>query len=186
MKLFFYSTVFIALLSSCSQKIIPPVGSYPTTPIIITSENSFDKSWDKLIDIFAQKGLSIKLIDRSSGLLVSNKTALIASMENKNGIPINPSAYIIVPSITRNGRKEPISGTNAGPYATEKKIIANDVFGEWNVRIKANGTGSTINVNINNITYDTYNSAAKMTVSSPLSFYKSTGVFEEIISTLIK
>jgi hypothetical protein len=171
-------------MTSCSQKIIPIAGTYPTTPIIINSENSFDKSWDKLIDIFAQKGLSIKVIDRTSGLIVSSKAALSATMENKNGLPVNPEAFIVVPSIMRNGRKEPITGTNAGPYAVEKKIKANDVFGEWNVRIKPNGTGSTINVNINNISYDTYVGSAL--VSANLNSYKSTGVFEMILSNAIK
>lgn len=43
-------------------------GSYQEAPTVISSSRSFDKVWDTTIDYFAQKGISISTIDRSSGL----------------------------------------------------------------------------------------------------------------------
>ena len=72
--LLFASMLFI--VGCVSTKVIPIKGTYPETPIVISSTKSFDQAWDRLVDIFAQKGLSIKIIDRSSGLIISTKSEL--------------------------------------------------------------------------------------------------------------
>ena len=192
MKLLIKILVVTTILSSCAPtKIIQLQGQYPSTPMIFNSDKSFDKVWDNLVDVFAQKGLSIKIIDRSSGLIISGKAMLSATMEDKNGKPKNPDAFIAVPSYMKDGKRYPVTASSSliGPYATQKQIDAinsTPVYGEWNVRIKSNGSGTTINVNILNVTYDVYNSTLKTNVESMLSTFKSTGVFEKQLSDLIK
>jgi hypothetical protein len=171
--------------SSCSTgKLIPLKGQYPATPIVIDSPNSFEKTWDRLVDLFAQKGLAIKIIDKSSGLIVSENSRMPATIEDKNGKVYDPTAFIVIPVRRIGSELIPVSGKTSGPYA--KKIKANDVFGEWNVRIKPNGTGSTINVNITNVSYEDYLTATKSYHPVSIYDYKSTGVFENQIAELIK
>jgi hypothetical protein len=153
--------------------------------MIFNSEKSFEKVWDNLIDLFAQKGLSIRIIDKSSGLIISQKSLLSASMEDKNGQVIDRDAYIVVPSTKVNGRIIPVTGTKSGAYATSKAIKAIPVYGDWNVRVKPNGSGSTINVNITDVIYESI-SGASIKTPIALSGYKSTGVFEKELSELIK
>jgi len=183
MKQLLFGTLL--LLTGCvSTKVIPIKGTYPETPIIISSTKSFDQAWDKLIDIFAQKGLSIRIIDRSSGLIISNRSELTTTYEDENGIPLDKSAFIVVPSVIQFGKKVPITGTSSGAYAVAKTSYP--AFGDWNVRIKANGTGCTINVNLTNITYNAYDLTDKRYKETTLYSYKTTGVFENLIADMIK
>lgn len=182
MKILLFASLFF--FTGCmSTKLIPIKGTYPETPIIINSTKTFDQAWDKLIDIFAQKGLSIKIIDRSSGLIISTKSELTTTAEDVNGIPFDKTAFIVVPTVVQFGKKVPVTGTSSGAYAVAK--IAYPAYGDWNVRIKSNGTGCTINVNINNISYNAYDATAKAYKDINLYTYKTTGVFENLLADLI-
>jgi hypothetical protein len=179
--------LFAIGLHSCAPvKSIAPKGSYPPTPMEFKSEKIFDEVWDNLVDVFAQQGLAIKIIDRSSGLIISEKSKLTATIEDKFGKPLDPTAYVVVPKFrnVNSNRDEPISGTLSGVYA--KKMIPLPVFGEWNVRVKKSGNGSTINVNITNVSYDVYMNATKTYNSRGLQDYKSTGIFENALANHIK
>jgi hypothetical protein len=180
------SICFLVLFASCAAKIIPLKGNYPQTPIIFKSENSFEKTWDKLIDVFAQKGLAIKIIDRSSGLIISTNSEMAATPEDSKGNPKNPNAFIAVPSIKSNNQIKPLSGSNQGAYTAKSKIVYYPVYGEWNVRVKPDGAGSLINVNITNVTYVIYGGTKGTDHFLPLKGYKSTGVFEKDLADLIK
>lgn len=180
------SLLLFVTLISCSAKIIPLKGQYPATPMIFNTENSFEKSWDKLIDIFAQKGLAIKLIDKSSGLLISERSLLTATTENKEGVIVNKTAFVVIPKIIENGATYTATGKIIDPSKDKKKNVSYPVYGEWNVRIKSSSSGSTVNVNINNVTYDEYSNKAKMSFSKALNTYRSTGAFENLIYDLIK
>lgn len=182
------------LLFSCgTTKMIPLRGTYPPMPIQITTDKSVDYVWDKLVDLFAQKGLPIKIIDRSSGLIVSDKTVLKTTVEESNGRLQDNTSWIVVPtekdrSLNRNIA---ITGTTSGVYS--KMMIPRDVNGEWNVRVKKLESGVTvINVNIVNVTFMDYVATGLGTpgyykdVPLNISLYKSTGVFEKMITDLIK
>jgi hypothetical protein len=87
--------ILLLFFSSCiatKLKYAPFKGEYPPTPYIITSELPKEKVWDKIIDFFAQNGLSIKVIDRSSGLIVSDRSKLDWSYEDVKGNIKNPNA----------------------------------------------------------------------------------------------
>lgn len=183
--LFFFLSV--TLFSCAPAKMLPLTSQYPSTPMLFNSDKSFEKTWDNLIDVFAQKGLSIKIIDRSSGLIISQKSELSATIEDKNGKLYDPHAFIAIPCYIANGKRVPVSNPNAAAYSTQKKIIANPVYGDWNVRIKPTASGgSTINVNITNLNYEIFDYKLKENKLHSLTEYKSTGVFENILVDLIK
>ena len=188
MKKIAYLVVATIFLNSCATtKIIPLKGVYAEMPIEIKSNLSFDAVWDKLIDLFAQKGLAIKIIDRSSGLIISDRSLLKTTTEDSKGKIDDPTAWIVVPKQKNpsTGREEPISGTSSGVYA--KKMIPNDVIGDWNVRIKKLDDGKTsINVNIVNVRYEDIAPGSGYKKEFNLYGYKSTGVFENLITNTIK
>lgn len=172
-----FITIICALfISSCgSSKLMPLKGKYPDTPYQVKTSKSFEQVWDNLVDLFAQKGLSIKIIDKSSGLITSDKAILTRTIENKDGSLQNPAAFIVVPQIY-----EP------GPMRYVALAYDSDIFGEWNVRIKEFNGETIINVNIVNVQYSYYDPSTKLTKQAFITTYKSTGVFEKLITDLIK
>lgn len=177
-----YLLVGIVLLG-CSDKVIPIKGSYPTPPIQQRTEKSFDEVWDKLVDVFAQKGLSIKIIDRSSGLIVSGAYQLETTIEDKNNNLLNPKAYIVVAKTHETGSGKDVPITGYGFAKKTGKMIPTDAFGELNVRIKKDGSGSIINVNLVNVYYESL--INKVPTKINLVSYRTTGVFEKELADLI-
>lgn len=175
------------ILSSCSYQGMPISlkGTYAKRPIQITSDKDFSTVWDKLIDLFAQKGLPIKIIDRSSGLIVCDRTLLKTTVENKNGELEDNEAWIVVPKVHDPGtnRDVAITGTTSGVYS--KKMIPRDASGEWNVRVKSENGTTVINVNIVNVKVEDYTSNG-YSKNIPVESYQSTGVFEKVIIDAIK
>lgn len=155
---------------------LPLKGDYPPTPIISASDKSFDKVWDNVIDYFAQNGIPIKIIDKSSGLIISDKAKLTWSFEDKLGKLANSSAWVVLQKIM-----DPLH---------EKPYTPNYVSGEWNIRIKSNDGKTTINVNLYNIeaTYGSYyySSYTHSTIAPVKVEGKTTGVFENAISSAVK
>lgn len=173
------------LFFSCKDKLIPLKGNYPETPILLHSDKDFDYVWDKLIDLFAQRGLSIRIIDRSSGLIISGRDELRATIEDKNGKMMDAEASIVIPKIksVAAGEYIPI----VGGYVKDKNDKVRrvpDVYGEWNVRIKKEGTGTLINVNIVNVIYNEIEN--RITKEKSLKDFKSTGRFENMIAKAIQ
>lgn len=175
--------VCCSLLIACSAKIIPVRGDYASLPVTFKSDKSVDAVWDRLVDLFAQNGLSIKLIDRSSGLIVSDNSTLIATWEDKDGKPLHENAHIVVPK-----KYNASSGMQVGitKYTSLKSELKKPdvVKGEWNVRIKQDGSGSIVNVNLVNVTYEDNNIGSSHTIAPDL--FRSTGKFEQGIAELIR
>jgi len=176
-NLLFFAPLF---LSSCSVVFTAPKGNYPKPPISFRSEKPIEKVWDNLIDVFAQKGLSIKIIDKSSGLIVSERKSLSFTVEDKNGKIQNASAFVVMPRMTNQGFNAPIM-----PY---------NVYGEWNVRIKPDGNGTSININLLNFSAD-YGDPKSETALYYQKFKwkyhgsldgQTTGVFENYLAAAIK
>lgn len=169
------SMVFIV---SCAVKPIALKGNYSKEPHTIFSVNSFENVWDKLIDLFAQVGIGIKLIDKSSGLIVANSTTVGVTYEDKNENLADPTAWIVSSKIYEPGAKK---------YFYPKTASV-----EWNVRIKkADGGGTNINVNITAINSQTSVTqvgpiVAVPTVSLMSTQSYSTGVFEKKLSDYLK
>lgn len=146
-------------------------------PFQIETDKKFDEVWSNLIDLFAQKGLPIKIIDKSSGLIISENGELTYTIELDNGKLKNKDAFIVVPKIYNPGSRK-IYPINSYMQSSEP------IYGEWNIRIKTVDNKTMINVNIVNVFYSYYLGAH--IYKQPLTDYKSTGVFENLIAQTIK
>lgn len=166
----FATTMFIG----CTPQLAPLKGNYMDKPYEITSDKSVDTVWSNVIDLFATKGLSIKVIDKSSGLIVSEKSSLASNytFEDDNGKLRDANAWVVLSKISYAG----------GQMSPDK------ITGEWNVRIKAAQNGkTTINVNLTNIEATRYIAPSQYSATQNLTFQgKSTGKFEELIAGLVK
>ncbi len=168
---------FLPALTQCTSKIAPVTKTYQDKPYEIISDNNRDIVWDKIVDFFAKKGLSIKLIDRSSGLIVSDETNLTYTHEDDKGNLKNPKAWVVLNRIYR--------------YGSKLYIEPSTVTGEWNIRIKSTPENKTnINVNLVNIKYTFLNSSGLPDKYSldyrNKSSGQSTGQFEALIAGNIK
>jgi hypothetical protein len=172
LRLLLSTTIISLFFTSCANKITPLKGMYLDKPYEIVSEKTKDQVWDKLIDFFAQKGLSIRIIDRSSGLIISDKSALTYSLEDSKGNLIDPTAWIAIEKVYNVG--------------ANKIITPSSVSGDWNVRIKELPNNKTsINVNLVNIKAKQV-SVSKYGVAEFEIKAKSTGNFEKLIAEQIK
>lgn len=169
---------YIVLLSfafcSCAgKKAVSLKGSYPETPIQTQTEKKFSEVWDNLIDVFAQKGLPIKLIDRTSGLIVAESTLIPVTSEDKNGRLKDSSAYLVIPM-----------AYDWGSNKYKALPVGSTVIGEWNIRVKEIGGKTNVNINIVNVKnriFDKYKRESFVLMTD----FKSTGVFEKTLSQLI-
>ena len=173
MKKVTLASLALFLLTGCFMTLIPLKGNYEKGPYIITTQKSFDQVWDKLIDLFAQGGIPIKIIDRSSGLLISEATRFTSTIELNDGTLEYPNASIVIPKYYDKGSRKYY------PITYFQEIRA-----EWNVRVKKTDNGTSINVNILNAKY--YNIEKKTFMDFGQSNFNSTGVFEKFIANAIK
>ena len=91
-----FSFIIVSVLFiGCSMKTIPLKGRYPEQSTEYITNESFDKVWDRVIDLFAKYGIPIKTIDKSSGIIVANKSNFIATFENENGSLIDTNACFV-------------------------------------------------------------------------------------------
>lgn len=172
-------SILLILLFSCGYKSIPLKGKYDDKPFVITTPSSFSTVWDKTIDLFAQRGIGIKLIDRSSGLIVAQNASAPVTSEDSKGNLINKEAWVVTEKIYDPGPRKYY-------YSTTANI-------EWNIRIKELPGGST-SININLINVEIVTSAAKVNLLVPASTSSyvvkspalSTRVFENMIAEIIK
>lgn len=168
--------MFLCLIESCfSIKSVPLKGSYQDAPFVFASEKTFDKVWDNLIDFFAQNGIGIKLIDRSSGLIVSEDFSFrkLYTWEDKKGKLKNPNAYLV---------------TSGVRYSTDDKVRYPDrIEGNWNVRIKNSDEKTSINVNITNVrtSDEVFERNSFHYEENSRYVVKTTGVFERKIFEII-
>lgn len=189
MKLTF--TIILAIcLTGCTDKLYPIKGQYPNTPIEIPTSNNFDQVWEKLIDMFAQQGLSIKIIDRTSGLIISDRSLLQTTIEDTKGRLIDTSAFIVIQTHRNpiSGLTEPITGYSPKLPTKGHSREVQPVSGDWNVRVKKSESGCIINVNLTNIRFEQTLAGYYGKAPTPIviSAFRSTGVFEKTIADIIK
>lgn len=168
--IFILSTyLFIAIASSTPNYALK--GQYRNSPYKELTSTEFDVVWSRAIDILAETGASIKIIDKSSGIIISEKYSFINSYsyENPGGSLINPNALVVLSELKD---------------AFGKTINPNEIFGEFNIRIKSTDSGTLINVNIVNLnakhTYYSSNGSKieRHWQENGMLTIKSTGLFE--------
>lgn len=155
------------ILLGCAPKL---VGAYPDGYFVKETTLSYEEVWTRVIDYFAISGIPIETIDKSSGLIVSSNVSFLPYYtREKSGSPINPNAYVVIPTV-RGGYGNIIEPTSriSGDWS---------MSGRWNVRIKTKDNKTIVNVNSNNMTC-VYR--VKGLLGSPQIIpIKSTGVFEK-------
>lgn len=163
--------LIVVILSSCMvQQSFPLQSKYQETPYTIYSDKSKDEVWSKVIDVFAQKGLAISVIDKSSGLIGSNEYQFGNSMthETMSGFLQDTTAWIVVNRYTTDG-------TNT--------LYPNTVKGSFNVRVKEEGNKTSININLVGLSAWYLQPSANLQIPYEV---KSTGVFERTFAELVK
>ena len=168
--LFLVSIVFVG----CGPTLQVVKGNYQNKPFEIYSDKSQDEVWKKIIELFSTNGISIRLIDKSSGLIISEKNSFTSNstVEDDKGIPKNPSAFVVCD-------KAHYTINTYEPYL---------VTGEWNIRIASKNDKTLININLLNIQYR-YKTEIFLTQGQDIGVLgsgKSTGVFEKTIADYIK
>lgn len=166
--------LLITGLFSCSPVVTPFKGNYGET-FNITSDKSVDEVWSNIIDIFAQKGVSIGVIDKNSGLITSGQTSFLSSytFEDDNGNLKDNNAFVVVKKLSMAGQQ----------------IKPSIILGSWNVRLKKTADNKT-NINVNLIVDNVQGQYRNMDGRYVGEYYpleaKSTHVFEKFIAEQIR
>lgn len=161
---------FLFIFSSCSSKVYNPrlTGSYQDTPTVISTIRTFDQVWETIIDYFAQRGISISIIDKSSGLIIAkNNFSTRYWTYEESGKPKDPSAYVVI-----NPCKL-IQGYDFKEFHPER------VEGEWNVRVKTVDNKTLVNVNLFIQNVKERNEMINGSANPCLFEARSTGIFEK-------
>lgn len=167
--------LFVALLlSGCATPALTPLKSNYEKPYMVEINRPFDDVWSDVVDVLATKGLNIKTLDKSSGIVISEKVSFVGSItvEDANGIPKDPKAYVVT-SWNRN--------------ELNMIITPNQAFGTWNVRVKKLSDSVTV-VSANIVGLEAVLSQTSLANTPILATFeaKSTGVFEKSFLELIK
>lgn len=134
-KLFLMSLLVMPLLAACGVSSYSLKTNYTPTTSIETSTD-YDEVWNNVVDFFATNNLPISVLEKDSGLIAASNVNIAASFvtaEDKNGRPINPHAWFIM------------------PY--QKNFYMGKVTCSFNVRVKKTQSGTThISINLGGIT----------------------------------
>ena len=163
----------ISLFQSCTPTLIGLKGDYDSRKKVYYSDKSKDEVWSKIIELFSRNGNGIKIIDKSSGLIVSEPMDFVKSVtyEDENGKMYHPERFIV--------------STYQGFSRSE--ITPDVISGSWNVRLFEENGKTAFETNLTNVKAERH---ILRTVYTPERLYtftaKSTGVFEKQIADYIK
>lgn len=165
--------MIVLFLSSCvtTDYFIKLKSNYQRDPYVITTSKTKNEVWNKIIELFATKGIPIHMIDKDSGLIISQVMSFISNYtyEDPDGNLIKPNAYIIT---------ERYKPSLNSPDLTE-------LTAQWNIFVSESDGKTKINVNLLNIkAIDRYR------VNNSIQEYEriaySTGVFERTLADYLK
>jgi hypothetical protein len=170
-----YVLIACLFFVSCVPKMIALKGTYPTPPMRTTTSANYDSVWNNLIDYIALTGGYTRVIDKASGILVSEDYSFTdqTTTEDKKGRTVDPRAFLV-----------------SSKYKTANTMIKPGpmkVTGNWNVRLKPSSNGTLISVNITNLKAFDYFSFRGMGGWTEKAYeVKSTGLFEKRLIDVIK
>jgi hypothetical protein len=177
MKFIILLSTITFLLSGCGFRTIPLANNYADKPYEF-GISSIDDAWKKVVEYLVEKGIAIKVIDKSSGLLTTESTSFLNSFtwENKDGSLMNPGAYVVCNKVR-------------GPLQMTSSLKPTVLNGQWVFLFKQEGEKSYLVIRLAN----TQGKVAEVQVgndteSSGYSYnleVKSTGQFEESIQGML-
>lgn len=172
MKKIIYCILIGFTLCSCSGTAIPLRTNYDSLKKVYFSDKSKDEVWNKIIQLFTTDGIGIKLIDKSSGLIVSEKTDFIKNFtqEDGSGKIANQNSFLVVSKYDAMG----------------KNILPTSVVGSWNIRLFEENQRTALEVNLTNIEAF-YGATGYQGTQIHIPFdAKSTGVFERQVAEYVR
>jgi len=119
-----YLLILLISIQSCAR-IVPLEGKYQEVPVKSLFDASFEKTWEAVIDFISDTGQEVQLIDKASGLIISDmqgSSGMSLSNEDKKGVLINKNAVIAVDRLSSDYPK-----TN---------LTAHIATSTWTIRIK--------------------------------------------------
>lgn len=162
MKKLILLLVVVSCLQSCiTIGTIGIKGKYQEGPVKMEVNNSYDETWNKVIDFISDIGLNVKMVDKSSGLVISDPTSFSGktSVEDKSGKILNSDAYIVTSRTNDPNVSNPIRLASAS----------------YNLRVKETSSGKSV------VSVLLYNITVTGTVDTYPHKGKSTGNFEKWI-----
>ncbi|WP_149240313.1 hypothetical protein [Dyadobacter sp. 32] len=158
-KILLFTIVTIVFTSCVSTGVVPIKGKYPDGPLRMKLDVPADTVWDRVIDLIADIGLNVRIVDKASGLVVSDPVSFTDkySTEDRQGAVTDKGASIVTTRLNDENFK----------------MVMKSVTASWNLRVKEVSPGkSTVSVLL-------YNIDAKGVVDDYRHKGKSTGVFEK-------
>lgn len=153
---------------SCAAYQLETLQGKYSSGMSVETDKPVDEVWEKVIDYFAMSAAPISLIDKESGLIVSERVICPATIE-RNGKPFSTGAFVVIPDYYS------ASGSMAKPRYWSLVATAN-----FNVRIKVTNRKTLIYVNLYGMrVYDSQ-------TNRDWGYGASTGVFEEDLLGLFK
>ena len=137
MKSLFTFLLITLILQSCAYKAVPLKGTYQNGVVKSKVDLSFERTWEKVIDMIASTGVSVKMIDKSSGLIIGESGSFwqLVTIEDKRGKIMNPEFFIVRERMP-----------------TESKPLPFNAIATWNLRVKSlDNASSVISVKLHTI-----------------------------------
>ena len=182
MKIFTTSFIafFFFLMIGCGNKVIPLKSKYQDRPYEFTVADNRELAWNKLIDLFTAKGLTIKNIDKNDGLITTDITSFLRSYtwENKDGSLINPDAFVVCSKFR-------------GPLTLATSFTPSLITGQWIVRINQRADKIVLSVKLANASgkisiADTVLHGQETATTTYELKIESTAVFEKSVEDALK
>lgn len=123
-------TLTVFSFSSCSfdYSHAPLQGSYEDKAFVGYSKKPVPEVWDNLVTFVTKEGLDVKVVDKNSGLMISERTSYVESTcAERKGKPYAPEKYIVT------------SHVGARP----DKFTPSRITAAWNAIIKPSDHGDT-------------------------------------------
>lgn len=131
--------VVVVSLQSCVQRIVPLMGKYQEGSVKSKINSPIEDVWESIVDVIAETGASVKIIDKSSGLIMADAHSFkgLLTTEDRTGKIINPNAFIVMEKTS---------------YGFGLEDVPKNAIATWNFRVKEDGDGSSIvGVNLHSI-----------------------------------
>ncbi|TLV00406.1 hypothetical protein [Dyadobacter luticola] len=129
-------------LQSCTTSVVPLRGKYQEGSVKSKIEKPFESVWESVIDLIAETGVSVKMIDKASGLIIADIASFsgLLSFEESRGDLANPKAHIVIERLNSD------FPNSANKY---------DATAIWNMRVKPlSGNVTVVSVNLHSIRVD--------------------------------
>ncbi|REA63494.1 hypothetical protein DSL64_03335 [Dyadobacter luteus] len=98
MKKVLFTIISVSILQSCvTIGTVRIKGKYQEGPVRMEVAKPYGETWNKVIDFISDIGMNVKMVDKASGLVISDPTSFFGhtSIEDKDGKILNPKAQIV-------------------------------------------------------------------------------------------